>query len=97
MAKDAQPGSAVLFDSGLTGDDGKVGFAYGTSSQLPATLLASQPPAPWKPGPPLPESPDTRLYTSGHLILSVRVTPCVRLAQCRPGDALVYTEVQDIS
>jgi len=97
MAKQAQPPSAVLIDSGLHGDDGRIGFAYGLSSQLPPVLLEIAPPPPWTPGPPLPESPDTRLYRSGQLILSVRVTPCVRLAQCRPGDALVYTEVQDIT
>jgi hypothetical protein len=97
MAKAAQPDAARLIDSGVKGNDGKVGFAFGVSTQLPATLLQATPPAPWAPGPPLPEAPDTRLYHAGKLVLSVKVTPCLRLAQCRPGDALVYTEVQDVS
>jgi hypothetical protein len=97
LAKQAQPASAVLIDSGLKDDKGTVGFADGISTNTVATLLAQAPPPQWKPGPPLPESPDTRLYQFGKLILSVRVDPCTRLRQCRPGDALVYTEVQDIS
>jgi hypothetical protein len=97
MAKAAQPASARLVDSGIKDSKGVVGFADGVSSQTAAALLSASPPPPWVPGPAIPEAPDTRLYHSGHLVLSVKVTSCQRLAQCRPGDSFVYTEVQDIS
>lgn len=97
LAKDAQPASARLIDSGIKDNKGVVGFADGVSSQTAAALLSASPPPPWVPGPAIPEAPDTRLYHSGQLVLSVKVTPCQRLAQCRPGDSFVYTEVQDIS
>ena len=97
MAQDALPPTARIIDSGLKDDRGQVGFAFGVSADRPQTLLAVVPAAPWKPGPPLPEAPDTRLYRSGQLVLSIKVTECLRLADCHPGDSLVYAEVQDIS
>jgi hypothetical protein len=97
LARDALPPTALLVDSGLKDDQGQVGFAYGITADAPKTVLALVPPAPWQPGPPLPEAPDTRLYQSGKLILSIKAGPCERLAQCRARDSLVYVEVQDIS
>ena len=95
LAKEAQPPSATVFDSGFR-NGGDTGFAYGISRDAPATLLAVVPPAPWQPGPPTPEAPDMRLWKTGHLVLTVRADPCLRLARCKPGDTLVYTEVLDV-
>ena len=96
LAKEAQPPSATVFDSGFK-NAGDTGFAYGISHDPPAAVLAVIAPAPWQPGPPTPESPDMRLWKTGHLVLTVRADPCLRLERCKPGDTLVYTEVLDIS
>jgi hypothetical protein len=96
LAKEAQPPSATVFDSGFR-NSGDTGFAYGISRDSPGALLAVVPPAPWQPGPPTPESPDMRLWRTGHLVLTVRADPCLRLERCKPGDTLVYTEVLDVS
>ncbi|MBK5307844.1 MAG: hypothetical protein JJD92_14260 [Frankiaceae bacterium] len=97
LVQEALPPTARILDSGLKDDRREVGFAYGVSADKPGSLLAVAPAAPWGPGPPLPEAPDTRLYRSGDLVLSIKVTECFRLPDCRPGDSLVYAEVQDIS
>lgn len=96
LAKEAQPASSTVFDSGFK-NGGDTGFAYGISPDAPAAILAVTAPAPWQPGPPTPESPDMRLWRTGHLVLTVRADPCLRLERCKPGDTLVYTEVLDIS
>lgn len=96
LAKEAQPASAQVFDSGFK-NGGDTGFAYGISRDAPADVLAVIAPAPWEPGPPTPESPNMRLWRTGHLVLTVRADPCLRLERCRAGDTLVYTEVLDIS
>ena len=96
LAKEAQPATSTVFDSGFK-NDGNTGFAYGISRETPAAVLAVPAPGPWQPGPPSPEAPDMRLWRTGHLVLSVRADPCLRLARCKPGDTLVYTEVLDIS
>ncbi len=96
LAKEAQPASSTVFDSGFK-NGGDTGFAYGISRDTPAAVLAVTAPAPWQPGPPTPESPDMRLWRTGHLVLTVRADPCLRLERCKPGDTLVYTEVLDIS
>jgi hypothetical protein len=96
LSKEAQPASADVFDSGWK-NDGKTGFAYGISHDAPSAVLAVVAPAPWQPGPPTPESPDMRLWRTGHLVLTVQADPCLRLERCQPGDTLVYTEVLDVS
>ena len=96
LAKEAQPPSSTVFDSGFR-NGGATGFAYGISHDAPAAVLAVIAPAPWQPGPPTPESPDMRLWKTGHLVLTVRADPCLRLERCQPGDTLVYTEVLDVS
>ena len=95
LAREAQPASATVFDSSFK-NGGDTGFAYGITKDSPATVLAAVAPAPWQPGPPTPESPNMRLWKTGHLVLTVRADPCLRLARCAPGDTLVYTEVLDI-
>jgi hypothetical protein len=93
LAKQAQPRSARVFDAGVKADDpNSAGFAFGVSRDAPGALLAASPPARWTPGPAAPETPDTKFYRSGDLLLTVRVDPC-NLRQCAPGDVLVYTEV----
>ena len=96
LAKEAQPPSAAVFDSGFK-NGGATGFAYGISRATAASILAVPAPAPWEPGPPTPEAPNMRLWKTGHLVLTVRVDPCLRLERCKPGDNLVSTEVLDIS
>ena len=96
LAKEAQPPSSTVFDSGFK-NGGDTGFAYGITRDAPAAVLAVTAPAPWEPGPPTPESPNMRLWKTGHLVLTVRADPCLRLERCKPGDTLVYTEVLDIS
>jgi hypothetical protein len=96
LAKEAQPASSSVFDSGFK-NGGDTGFAYGITRDGPAAVLAVTAPAPWEPGPPSPEAADTRFWHTGHLVLTVRADPCLRLERCRPGDTLVYTEVLDIS
>lgn len=96
LAKEAQPPSSTVFDSGFK-NGGDTGFAYGISRDAPAALLAVVAPAPWEPGPSSEESPDMRFWRTGHLVLTVRADPCLRLERCKPGDTLVYTEVLDIS
>jgi hypothetical protein len=95
LAKEAQPPSATVFDSGFR-NGGDTGFAYGISADPPAAVLAVVAPAPWQPGPPTPEAPNMRLWKTGHLVLTVRADPCLRLERCKPGDTLVYTEVLDV-
>lgn len=96
MARDAQPPSTSVFDSGVKDDKGSVGFAYGTSRDPAGLLLDAQPPAPWERWRDGGETATTRYYRHARLILTVRVTPC-RLTRCAAGDQLVYTEVQDVS
>jgi hypothetical protein len=92
LARQAQPVHAHVFDHGLKGNDrNSSGFALGIVAGSPAAVLAVPPPSRWMPRP-LPETPNTNVYRSGNLLLTVRVEVC-GLAQCRPGDALVYTEV----
>ena len=95
LAKEAQPAGTQVFDSGFK-NGGDTGFAYGITKDPPSTVLAVVAPAPWEPGPPTPEAPAMRLWRTGHLVLTVRADPCLRLERCRPGDTLVYTEVLDV-
>jgi hypothetical protein len=95
LARKAQPGTARVFDGGLkTNDRNSGGFALGISPGMPATLLAVPPPSRWTAGPPA-AAPDTRVYRSGNLLLTVRIDVC-KLARCRRGDALIYTEVDPV-
>jgi hypothetical protein len=96
LARDAQPPSSAVYDSGVKDDKGQTGFAYGTSRDPATDLLAAQPPAPWQRWAEGGDTADTHYYRNARLILTVRVTPC-RLQRCSTGEQLIYTEVQDVS
>src|SRR3954463_12490233 len=89
LAKEAQPAGTTVFDSGFK-NGGATGFAYGIPRQAPKDVLAVVAPGPWQPGPPTPESPDMRLWRTGHLVLTVRADPCLRLAPRQAGGTPVY-------
>jgi hypothetical protein len=95
LAEEAQPAGTRVFDSGFK-NGGDTGFAYGLTKEAPTTVLAAVAPAPWQPGPPTPEAPNMRLWRTGHLVLTVRADPCLRLERCKPGDTDFYTEVLDV-
>jgi hypothetical protein len=96
LARDAQPPSASVYDSGVKDDKGQTGFAYGTSRDPATELLAAQPPSSWQRWREGGETANTHYYRDDRLILTVRVTPC-RLQRCSSDEQLVYTEVQDVS
>jgi hypothetical protein len=96
LARDAQPPSALVYDSGVRDDKGTTGFAYGTSRDPAAELLAVEPPSRWQRWREGGETANTHYYRSDKLILTIRVTAC-GLQRCSGDEQLVYTEVQDVS
>jgi hypothetical protein len=96
LARDAQPPSSSVYDSGVKDNKGETGYAYGTSRDPAAELLSVDPPAPWQRWRDGGETANTHYYRNEHLILTVRVVPC-RLSRCSSDEQLVYTEVQDVS
>jgi hypothetical protein len=95
LAVQALPASAHVFDKGVKSNDpNSTGFAFGISSESPSALLAAPTPARWHSGP-ASDTPDTKFYRSGDLVLTVQAKAC-HLQRCKPSDSLVYAEVMKV-